>query len=88
MKTLLGALALVIAAPVAAQTPAADPHAEHTRHSQQQKPSQPAGKDHGHMMDCKECCEKMKKESGKMDCCDEHREGATKAPAEHAQHSH
>lgn len=89
MKTLLGALALVIAAPVAAQTPAAAPHADHTGHSQQQpqKPSQPAGDDH-HMSDCKDCCDKMKKHGGKMDCCDEHRDSATKAPAEHSHHSH
>ncbi len=33
MKTFIGAIALIIAAPVAAQTaPAADPHAGHAQH--------------------------------------------------------
>lgn len=67
MKTLIGALALILAAPVAAQTaPVADPHAGHAQH--QQKPADAPAE---HKMDCK-CCDKMKEQSGKMDCCDEH----------------
>ena len=66
MKLILGAFALVIAAPVAGQsTPATDPHAGH--HSRQ-------GMDHiQHQKgehDCKECCEKMKGEDGMMECKD------------------
>jgi hypothetical protein len=61
MKMILGAIALIIAVPAAAQTaPAADPHAQHQGmdHSQ-----------HGQgKHDCKECCEKMKGKDGKMEC--------------------
>ena len=66
MKTLIGAIALVIAAPFAAQAaPAANPHAGHAQqqgmdHSQHQQ-----GK-HG----CKECCDKMKGKDGKLECMD------------------
>lgn len=89
MKSLLSALALVIAAPVAAQTPAADPHAEHREHSQQQqqKSPPPAGQHDKHMMNCKDCCEEMKKRGEKMDCCDEHSESDAKAP-QNSQHNH
>jgi len=80
MKTLIGALALIVAAPVAAQTaPAADPHAGH---AQQQ---QPAGhSQHGEAKhDCKACCEKMKGKDGKMECMD--KAAGAKAPAGSAQ---
>lgn len=74
MKTLIGALALILAAPVAAQTaPASDPHAGHAQH--QQAPGSPAE----HKKDC-DCCDEMKQQGDKMDCCDEHAEG-------HAGHS-
>ena len=64
MKIIIGAFALTLAVPAAAQTaPAADPHAGHkmpgTDHSQHQQ-----GKH-----DCKDCCDKMKS-GGKMDCMD------------------
>ena len=78
MKTFIGAIALIIAAPVAAQTaPAADPHAQHKGmdHSQHEK-----GKH-----DCKECCEKMKGKDGKMECMDKKVEGK---PASADQHDH
>ena len=69
MKMLIGALALILAAPVAAQAaPAADPHAGHAQHQQQ-----PSGAPSEHKMDCK-CCEEMKQHAGKMECC-EHAEG-------------
>jgi hypothetical protein len=59
MKMLIGAFALALAVPAIAQTvPAPDPHADHAQHK--------AG---GH--DCKECCEKMKQQGGKMECMDE-----------------
>jgi uncharacterized protein involved in copper resistance len=80
MKMFIGALALVIAAPVAAQTaPAADPHAQHKGmdHSQHEK-----GKH-----DCKECCEKMKGKDGKMECMDKKAEG-TPAPSKPAHEGH
>jgi len=64
MKMLIGALALILAAPVAAQTAPA-PDAEHAQHHQ---------KGAEHKMDCK-CCDEMKQHAGKMDCCDEHAEG-------------
>lgn len=63
MKTLISAIALTLALPAFAQTaPAADPHAQHKGmdHSQHQQ-----GKH-----DCKECCEKMKGQDGKMECMD------------------
>jgi len=73
MKTIIGALALFVAAAVAAQTaPAGDPHAGHAQH--QQAPGSPTE----HEMDCK-CCAEMMQHSGKMDCCDEH----AKAHADH-----
>ena len=68
MKTMFGALALILAAPVAAQTaPAAHPHAAHKQGDSQHK--------HGEKQDmecCKmACCEKMKaKATGeKKGCC-------------------
>jgi hypothetical protein len=65
MKTLIGAFALILAAPVAAQTAPA-PDADHAQHH---------SKGAEHKMDCK-CCEQMlKQHAGKMDCGDEHAEG-------------
>ena len=65
MKTLIGALALIIAAPVAAQTaapPTAPSPMGQMDHSKM---------DHGQHMqgehDCKACCEKMKGKDGKME---------------------
>ena len=82
MKIFIGAIALIIAAPVAAQTaPAADPHAQHKGmdYSQHEK-----GKH-----DCKECCEKMRGKDGKMECMGKKSE-AKPAPAasEHAHEGH
>jgi hypothetical protein len=85
MKTLIGAIALIIAAPVAAQTaPAADPHAQHKGmdHSQHEE-----GKH-----DCKACCEKMKGKDGKMECMDKKSDAKSAAPAAseqaHEGHAH
>lgn len=83
MKTILGALALVLAAPVAAQSGApADAHADHARHEQQQQ----QGEGHeGH--EC--CCEKMKQEGQAMACCDKHGETSADAqPSPTEQHKH
>lgn len=82
MKTFIGAIALSIAAPVAAQTaPAADPHAQHKGmdHSQHEK-----GKH-----DCKECCEKMKGKDGKMECMEKHGDAKSSSSAapQHDGHS-
>ena len=58
MKTLIGAIALVLAVPAVAQTaPATDPHAGHAEQGKAKH-------------DCKECCEKMKGKDGKMECMD------------------
>ena len=88
MKTLIGAIALAIAAPVAAQTaPAADPHAGHAQHQKQGQSG------HGeHKMDCckdrkhKECCEKARQQGKKMECCAKHggsQEGAQQGHSGH-----
>ena len=70
MKTLFSALALVVAAPVAAQSaPAADPHAAHKQSGEH--------KEHGGKQDmdcCKmPCCAKMKAQAKgeKKGCCAE-----------------
>jgi hypothetical protein len=66
MKTLIGAIALIIAAPVSAQAaPAADPHAGHAQHQGMDHSKHQQGKH-----DCKECCEKMKGKDSKMECMD------------------
>jgi len=58
MKTLIGAIALMIAVPAVAQTaPATDPHAGHAEQGKAKH-------------DCKECCEKMKGKDRKMECMD------------------
>lgn len=85
MKILLGAFALTIAIPAAAQTgqPATDPHAGHSQpadHSQH-KGGETDHSQHGekHQNCCEhkspdgkmmECCEKAKADGSKMDCCD------------------
>ena len=72
MKTLIGAIALMIAVPAVAQTaPATDPHAGHAEQGKAKH-------------DCKECCEKMKGKDGKMDCM-KGESGKTAAPAAPAQ---
>ena len=84
MKTFIGALALTLAIPAIAQTaPAADPHAQHKGmdHSQHSQ-----GKH-----DCKDCCEKMKQQDGKMECMDKKGEAKTSAPTaqqDHQGHAH
>ena len=83
MKLIIGAIALALAVPAAAQTaPPADPHAGHTMqgmdHSQHQQ-----GKD-----DCKDCCDKMKQSGGKMECMDKKGEAKPAAPASGGHASH
>ena len=78
MRTLIGAIALVLAAPAAAQTaPAAEEPASHARHQQ------PLNAPSEHKMDCK-CCDKSEHESAQKDCCADHAGGKT---AEHGSHS-
>lgn len=81
MKILIGALALVIAAPAAAQTAPADPHAGHAQHQQgQQKQGQPhqghsghgQPADHSRHMDCckdGKCCDTANAGGKTMACC-------------------
>lgn len=83
MKTLIGALALIIAAPVAAQTatpPTAPSPMGQMDHSKM---------DHGQHMqgehDCKACCEKMKGKDGTMECMDKKADANTAAPDASAQ---
>lgn len=85
MKMIIGALALALAVPVAAQTaPAGAPDA-HVQHQ---------GMDHSkHQQgnhDCKDCCDKMKQSGGKMDCMDKKGEAKPAAPASggHEGHAH
>ena len=87
MKIIIGAIALALAVPAAAQTaPAADPHAGH------QMPAPMQGMDHSQHQqgkhDCKDCCDKMKQSGGKMDCMDKKGEAKPAAPASggHAAH--
>ena len=66
MKMIIGALALIVAAPVAAQTaPADDPKGGQAQHQGMDHSQDEKGKH-----DCKECCEKMKGKDGKMECMD------------------
>jgi Spy/CpxP family protein refolding chaperone len=85
MKTFIGAFALVIAAPVAAQAaPAADPQVGHAQH-QGMDHSQHSQGNH----DCKECCEKMKGKDGKMECMDMKADTKTAQPeSAHEDHAH
>lgn len=90
MKTLIGAIALMLAIPATAQTlPAAtDPHAGH----QTMDHSQHKGMDHSRHApkhECKECCEKMKQQDGKMACMDKKDGAKDAAPAaQHSGHAH
>lgn len=83
MKTLIGALALIIAAPVAAQTAA--PQAAQTPMGQMDHSKM----DHSQHMqgkhDCKECCEKMKSKDGKMECMDKKADATAVTPDASAQ---
>ena len=84
MKTLFGAIALVIAAPVAAQAaPAANPHAAH---GQQQGADHSQHQDGKH--DCKACCEKMKGKDGKMECMDKKADANAPAASGQAHQGH
>ena len=83
MKTLIGALALIVAAPVAAQTatpPTAPSPMGQMDHSKMDHSQHSQGKH-----DCKECCEKMKGKDGKMECMDKKADAKTAAPDASAQ---
>ena len=86
MRTILGALALVIAAPAVPQAaPASDQHAGHAQHDGQKGERQHDGHDGDHKMDgCKDCCDKMKQQSHRMESSGKHEEGA--AGGDHSQH--
>lgn len=65
MKMIIGALALALAVPAAAQTAPAGAHDDHAQHQGMDHSKHEAGKH-----DCKDCCEKMKGKDGKMECMD------------------
>ena len=104
MKTIISALALVLAAPVAAQSAPAtsSPHAGHgqhhgTDHSQHQGMghSQHQGKDHcKHQGDCckdqdrKACCEKAARGGKMMPCCEGKAKAADASAEGHEGHDH
>jgi hypothetical protein len=70
MKIFIGAIALVLAGPVAAQTvPVGDAHPATEQHQKQ-------GGHADHKMNCK-CCEKAGQQGKKMECCAEHSKEAT-----------
>ena len=80
MKMIIGALALALAVPAAAQTaPAADPHAGHQMSAQMQ------GMDHSQHQqgkhDCKDCCDKMTPSGGKLAGLDTTGDATPAAPA-------
>jgi len=82
MKTLIGAIALVLAVPAAAQTA---PAADHSAHKGMDHSQHKSGKH-----DCMECCEKMKGKDGKMECMDKKGEASTSASGaqqDHLDHS-
>ena len=85
MKMIIGALALALAVPAAAQTaPAGAPEA-HAQHQGMDHSLHQKGKH-----DCKDCCDKMKQSGGKMDCMDKKGEAKPAAPASggHEGHAH
>ena len=79
MKTFIGAIALIIAAPVAAQT-APSAQMDHSQMGQMDHSQHSQGKH-----DCKGCCEKMKGKDGKMECMDKKADAKTAAPDASAQ---
>ena len=91
MKLILSAIALAFASPALAQAPAqADAHAQHAQHAAHGQHAQHAGHEGhaGHDGCCKKdadgkmaCCEKMKAQGKKMDCCAEKGGKAAAAPA-------
>jgi hypothetical protein len=87
MKTIIGAIALLLSAPAIAQATPADPHAGHAQHQGHQQPAQQPHGDHSqHKMDCCKtggCCDKMKQTAAKMDCCKDQAAGT----AGHAGHA-
>lgn len=96
MKMLIGAFALVIAAPAVAQpAPAADPHAGHAQHQQQDHKGHEQQKQSGdaeHKMGCCKdgkhgaCCDKAKQQGKMAECCAGH--GEHKAASEKGGHAH
>lgn len=94
MKSILGALALIVAAPaLAQQAPAADPHAGHGQHQGRGEENHSGHSGHSgpdeHKMDCcKNCCDKMKQQGKPMACCDEQVGAPKEAEAAGSQHNH
>jgi len=89
MKTFIGAIALIMAAPVTAQTAPSAPMDHSQMDHSKMDHSQMGQMDHSQHMqakhDCKECCEKMKGKDGKMECMDKKADAKTAAPDASAQ---
>jgi hypothetical protein len=97
MKTIISAIALVLAAPAAAQsTTPTNPHAGHTQgqpmdHSQHQQATDHSKHEGGCCKgdDAMACCEKAKKDGKVMPCCDGKDDEAAPAPeGGHGSHDH
>lgn len=73
MKLVLGAIALVFAAPLTAQT-APDPHADHAKHQKQGKEGHEEGKG---------CCKMV---NGKMECQMMKGDASKKGAQDHSAH--
>jgi hypothetical protein len=92
MKTLFGALALILAVPAVAQSvPATNPHAGHTQHKQSQQGGGQQTDDHAKMMDdCKKAMADGKCEEHCKAMMEKHAAAAkaATAPEAHAGHAH
>ena len=87
MRIVLGALALAIATPAAAQSaPPADAHAGHAQHGEDQRGQPQPSHLSEHAEHMKDCCDKMQQQGQAMECCDKHRKEAGEPPADHSQH--
>ena len=83
MKMIIGALALALAVPAAAQTAPAEAHDAHAQPQGMEHSQHPQGKH-----DCKECCDKMKQSGGKMECIDKKGEASPAAPGSDGHEGH
>ena len=89
MKTIIGAIALVVAAPAAAQAAGEqDTHAEHQQTSQEERAGHQGHEGHAeHKMDCCTDCCGERKQVGPKDCCAAYRENG-EAEQDHSAHGH
>lgn len=85
MKSILGALALIIAAPAAAQTAAPQAPMGQMDHSKMDHSTMDHSQHQQGQHDCKTCCEKMVGKDGKMECMDKTAD-AKAAPSDESAH--